>query len=210
MTGLVLSHFYVEEKDSEEKYLWIEKAIKKNLNLNKDFHIVLCGHGISPPEGIINLVNEIYWEDSILSDEIGRGHPKFCIEGFKKCLRAGCTFTLKNRAYDYIENDKLLGHRTLVTEQSSRKDEIVGDLLMYGKTDYLLDWWSKTPWDYTTNGLTNLYRKTPENFYKEALFINPKDIGWRTYEDNNNYWGLDKGYSWYGGDGFLKYDSSST
>ena len=206
MTGLVLSHFFVEEENFKDKYLWIEKAILENLKLQERFHIVLCGHGIYPPPKIVGLVQEVYWNDSVQTEEIGRGHPKFCIEGFKRCINAGCEFTLKNRAYDYIENDTLLKKNDLiVTEQSSRDDCIIGDLLMYGETSYLLDWWTKNPWDYSVNGRTNLYRNAPENFYRKAVFVEPTNIGWKTYEnDFNDYWGKDKGHIWYGGKGFLK------
>ncbi len=210
MTGLVLSHFYVEPKDTDQKYSWIKKAINKNLNLNKKFYIVLCGHGVAPPAEIKELVDEVYWEENIFPDELGRGHPKFCIEGFKRCLNAGCEFTLKNRAYDYIENIKPLQRGILITEQSCLQQQIIGDLLMYGPTQYLFDWWSNSPWNYSINGMKNLYNNLPQNFYCDLNFISAKEIGWKTYEDNSNdYWGKSKGYEWHNGKGFLKYDSNS-
>ena len=211
MTGLVLSHFYVEPEDADRKYSWIKKAINKNLSLNKKFYIVLCGHGVTPPAEIKELVNEVYWEEDIFPEELGRGHPKFCIEGFKRCLKAGCEFTLKNRAYDYIENIEPLQKSTLITEQSCLQQQIIGDLLMYGSTQYLFDWWNNSPWDYSLNGMKNLYNKLPENFYRDLNFISAEEIGWKTYEDDSNdYWGKSKGYEWYNGKGFLKDDSNST
>ena len=205
MTGLVLSHFYVHRNDADQKYLWIKKAINKNRSLNKKFYIVLCGHGIAPPPEIQEIVDEIYWEENIFPDEIGRGHPKFCIEGFKRCLKAGCEFTLKNRAYDYIENSDILSKRILITEQSSKSRCYIGDLLLYGPTSYMLDWWTNSPWDYSVNGMVNLFRNTPENFNTEVDFITIDDIGWKTFEGGvENYWGKHAGHAWYNGEGFRK------
>ena len=82
---------------------------------------------------------------------------------------------------------------------------------MYGSTQYLFDWWNNSPWDYSLNGMKNLYNKLPENFYRDLNFISAEEIGWKTYEDDSNdYWGKSKGYEWYSGKGFLKYDSNST
>ena len=88
MKGLLLTHFFVEEKDASTKYDWVEKAILKNLELNEKFYIVLSGHGVTPPKNIEALVDEIYWSEEILYEQIGRGHPNFCIEGFKLCQQA--------------------------------------------------------------------------------------------------------------------------
>tara|TARA_Y100001970_G_scaffold106577_1_gene133578 strand:+ start:3582 stop:4199 length:618 start_codon:yes stop_codon:yes gene_type:complete len=205
MKGLLLTHFFVEEKDASTKYDWVQKAILKNLELNEKFYIVLSGHGVVPPKNIEVLVDKIYWSEEILYEQIGRGHPNFCIEGFKLCQQAGCDFTLKNRAYDYIENSKVLSDRPLITEQSSKSRNYIGDLLMYGPTSYMLDWWKRSPWDYSVNGMVNLFRNTTENFINEVDFVSIEDIGWKTFEGGEeNYWGKHAGYDWYNGDGFKK------
>lgn len=91
---------------------------------------------------------------------------------------------------------------------------------MIGETNYLLDLWSCLPWDYSKNGLLNLYRNLKhkevdiDSFLKQkSLFVNPEDIGWVTLEHNwnadlksledenelNHIWGKPQGYSYYGG-----------
>ena len=53
---------------------------------------------------------------------------------------------------------------------------------MYGETNYLLNWWKAKDWNYRTNGLTNLFENMPENFKEKAVYISPKNLGWRSYE----------------------------
>tara|TARA_Y100000114_G_scaffold40536_1_gene36033 strand:- start:8388 stop:9017 length:630 start_codon:yes stop_codon:yes gene_type:complete len=201
MTGLLLSHIFVRPNE-EYKFHWVQNALKKYLDLEQDFFIVLSGHGIKPPKYITDKCNEIFWITDIKENELGRGHPYFCIKGFEICQLNNCEFTLKNRAYDYIENKDIFKHNLLVTEQTDLDKKIIGDLLMYGKTDYLLNWWNKSEWDYSTNGLSNLYEKKFDNFSDNAVFMNPQQIGWKTFEDNStDFWGKQKGYEWYGGKG---------
>ena len=107
-----------------------------------------------------------------------------------------------------------------MSEQTSLDEGIVGDLFMIGDTEYLLDWWSCLPWDYSKNGLRNLYKnlkhKEPDvdKFVNEkAEFISPPEAGWITLEHNwdretkklistdelSNAWGKPQGFGYYGG-----------
>lgn len=199
MIGLVLSHIFVRPNE-EHKFVWVANALKEYKKLDKDFHIVLCGHGVQPPQDIINEVNEVFWEEQIKEDELGRGHPYFCIKGFEMCQTAGCEYTLKNRAYDYIENSKVFNQELVITEQTDLNRQYIGDLFMYGETNYLLNWWKAKDWNYRTNGLTNLFENMPENFKEKAVYISPKNLGWRSYEFNKGYWG-ENTYEYYGGKG---------
>ena len=201
MIGLLLSHIFVRPNE-EYKFQWVQSALKKYLNLEENFFIVLSGHGIEPPKYITDNCNEVFWTTDIKENELGRGHPYFCIKGFELCKLNNCEFTLKNRAYDYIENKDIFKYDLIVSEQTDMKKNIIGDLFMYGKTDYLLDWWTKNPWDYSLNGLNNLYKNASENFSNEAVFMNPEQAGWKTFEGNSkDFWGKQMGYEWYGGKG---------
>tara|TARA_R110001592_G_scaffold324471_1_gene604115 strand:+ start:5398 stop:6018 length:621 start_codon:yes stop_codon:yes gene_type:complete len=199
--GLVLSHVFVREGE-DHKFDWIESALIKYNLLDINFFIVLCGHGISPPQKILDMVDKVFWRETIMENQLGRGHPYFSIEGFKICKEASCEMTIKNRAYDYFISKDFLNKNLIVSEQTSLKEKIIGDLFLYGQTDYLLNWWSNNPWDYSTNGLANLYRNMPEDFVDSACFLTPKELGWKTFEDDCNlYWGEHKGYQLYGGIG---------
>jgi len=199
--GLVLSHIFVRQGE-EYKFDWVESALKKYKELNINFFIVLSGHGVQPPEKLSSLVDKVFWRDSVMENQLGRGHPYFSLEGFKMCDEASCKMTLKNRAYDYVTSKDFLDNNLVVSEQTSLSCKIIGDLFLYGNTKYLLQWWSKNPWDYSVNGLTNLYRNMPDDFLKQAVFKNPEELGWKTFEDNSDcFWGHHKNYEWYGGDG---------
>lgn len=199
--GLVLSHFFVRCGE-DYKYDWIKRSINEYQKLSKDFYIVLCGHGQRPGPEISSMVDKIIWLDEIDQKQIGTGHPDLCIKGFEACLQKNIKFTLKNRAYDYIENEKIFNHNLVVSEQTNLNKKIIGDLLMFGDTKYLFDWWSRLPWDYSRDGLYNLFKnlKNLEEFKNEARFFNPKQLGWKTLEDNTNvFWGEHRNFTWYGG-----------
>lgn len=199
--GLVLSHFFVR-KDEEYKYDWIEKSIINYQKLSKDFHIVLCGHGEAPNDRIKSLVDKIIWLDEIDEKQLGTGHPHFCIKGFEYCLEKGIKLTLKNRAYDYLTKDKIFNYNLVISEQTDLNQHMIGDLLMFGETEYLLNWWKKLPWDYSKDGLRNLYKNLEnlEEFKNKVSFFSPEELGWKTLEYNTDvFWGLHKGFNWYGG-----------
>jgi hypothetical protein len=207
MTGLVLSHIFVREGEQDPKFNWTEKAIKKNRELKEDFYIVLCGHGVHPPRGITKAVDEVFWNQNIDEKQLGTGHPSLCIKGFEICISAGCKYTLKNRAYDYAENKDIFNHELLLSEQTHLQKGIIGDLFMYGETEYLLKWWSQSDWNYGPDGLHNLFEKSSamEGFVQKATYLNPEQLGWKTFEDDSNvFWGHHKGYEWHGGDGIRK------
>lgn len=199
--GLVLSHIFVRESE-DYKFDWVESAFKKYKELGIDFFTVLCGHGVKPPIELCDKFNKVFWQESIMENQLGTGHPYFSLKGFQACKEASCEMTLKNRAYDYVTSRDFFDKKLVVSEQTSLKAKIIGDLFLYAETNYLLDWWGKNPWDYSVNGLTNLYRNMPDDFPQKAVYFNPKDLGWKTFEDNCDcYWGHHKNYEWYGGDG---------
>ena len=89
--GLVLSHVFVR-KNEEHKWAWIEHSIDRHRNLH-DFFIILSGHGEPVPKHIIDKLDGLYWLQDIKEEEIGQGHPHFCIRGYEICLKNNCKFT---------------------------------------------------------------------------------------------------------------------
>jgi len=214
--GLVFSHVFVR---GEEKYKFdmIEYCAQKMREFD-DFFIVLSGHGDKPPENFADVFDEIYWEDAIKTNEIGRGHPYFCRKGFEICQQNGLSKTLKLRAFDYIKNKELFellkNSESLATfsEQTSIEKEFLGDLFMFGETSFLVDLWSTLKWDYSKSGLINLYysmlHMNPD-FKENTSFVSPQDIGWHTAEGlwdithkktkGEVLWGQLPGFGYYGG-----------
>ena len=226
--GLVFSHLHVSD-GQEYKFDILNENIKYFKDFSSNFFIVVCGHGVPLPEDIIHKIDEYYWENSIDHQEIGRGHPKFCIKGYNIMIDNKIEKTVKLRASDLIQNKELFyelleKENLVITEQTSTKKRMIGDLLMFGDTKKALELWSAQPWDYSKSGLYNLY----DNLEKIALeqnidskkylkdnftYVSPQDIKWYTYENNwdienkkqskefsdKNLWGAIPGYRYYGG-----------
>ena len=199
--GLVLSHVFVREGE-DFKWKWIEHSIDKHRELYNNFYIILSGHGELPPQHIQDKVDVCYWEKRIREQDIGQGHPHFCLMGYQACSAAGCEYTLKNRAFDWLEHDELMLINCELVFCSNNTDfsrNWLGDLLIFGNTEEMLDLWSCLPWDYNlTDGLENLYRnmnhKWDELWLKNnAVFLSSREMGWMTMNDcrgnGPKYWG---------------------
>lgn len=198
--GLVLSHVFVRNGE-HNKWDWINHSISMHKNLYDNFFIVLSGHGESIPNSIKQQIDTYYWQSEIQEKEIGYGHPTFCIVGYEECIKNGCEYTLKNRAFDWIENDIISTHnRTFCSTNTNFAQKQLGDLFMFGKTNEMLALWKRLPWNYNlTDGLENLYRNMlhlwgTKKFLDETTFFNSYDLGWKTMWDfkgnGPKYWGV--------------------
>ena len=104
---------------------------------------------------------------------------------------------MKLRAEDLIENKEVLqslkreigSYRMIISEQTSLEDGIIGDLFMFGETDFMHGVWTAAPWNYNWNGLKNLYNNFTlvnstndvHGFIKKScLFKSPVDLEWVT------------------------------
>ena len=199
--GLVLSHLHVRNNEMY-KFDMLEYVIDTFRSFEKDFFIVVSGHGCEIPDNIKGKIQQTYWETDIDDNEIGRGHPKFCIEGYNILLQNGIQTSLKLRACDIIVNEKLLYNlletqQLVVTEQTCLSKRMIGDLLMLGNTQKMLELWSTHPWDYGKSGLYNLFDNaerlaskeglsSKEYLKQKAFYLTPDNIQWYTLETNWN------------------------
>ena len=195
--GLVLSHVFVRENE-DHKWQWIEHSIDRHKNLH-NFYIILSGHGEEVPKHISDKVDSLYWLPNIREKDIGQGHPHFCIRGYEECLKNNCKFTLKNRAFDWLEHDNILNHDLVFcsTHGDMGKGELQ-DLLMFGETKSLLELWSCLDWDYSLiDGRANLFRNMKHLWNEDQInkieFFDSERIGWKTMNDfrgsGPKYWG---------------------
>ncbi len=225
--GLLFSHLHVRENELY-KFNMLKYSIEHFKSFDSDFYIVVSGHGINPPDFITEQIDNMYWESEIDTNEIGVGHPKFCIKGYELLLHQGISKCMKLRGSDLItKEDKLLSalktSKVTLTEQTSFDRGMIGDLLMIGTTTMVHDLWTKNSWNYKKSGLYNLFdnaRSLCENHFDlhEQLknkynFLSPHEIGWMTLENNWNdqelniiepfsqkhLWGHMQGYGYYGG-----------
>lgn len=223
---VVFSHFFVE-KGQEYKFDIFEYVVDYYNNL--DAYIIFSAHGeVDIPAGLSDKIDAIYWEKNIDRSEIGCGHPKFCIEAFDMARKKGFENVLKMRAEDMLLNNdqfsfllsSLNSKKMIISEQTNLTNKKVGDLFMFGQTEYIYRLWTANKWNYSRDGLYNLYNNfsnisensIPNAYIKEkCLYLTPQDISWVTVTDAWNlksknvnvlescYWGKKKGFVYYGG-----------
>tara|TARA_Y100000592_G_scaffold96629_1_gene165459 strand:- start:1261 stop:1956 length:696 start_codon:yes stop_codon:yes gene_type:complete len=225
--GLLLSHIHVKQNEMY-KFDMLEQVLSNFRDFDKEFFIVVSGHGYKIPSSIQKNIQQLYWEKTIDNNEIGRGHPKFCIEGYKILLQNDIHTSIKMRACDVIGNEQLLHklleeQKLILTEQTCFQKRMIGDLLMLGNTQRMFELWTEHPWDYNKSGLYNLFdnaerlankqNKTIREYLRnEAYYVHPNEIQWYTLENNWNnekkctneefsdkhLWGANR-YPYYGG-----------
>lgn len=226
--GLVFSHIHVREHE-RYKFDILEYCINFFKNSNHNFFYVVTGHGVEMPTSIKEKVDKFYWESSIDDNEIGRGHPKFCIRAYDLLVENNIEICIKLRASDIVlEIDKIISalstRKILLSEQTSIERRMIGDLFMAGPTSAVRDLWTENTWDYSKSGLYNLFDNTSliakkdnltihDFFKKNCVFFSPYDINWVTLDNNwdvflkkpnneldsSDIWGVKQGYQHYGG-----------
>lgn len=226
--GLIFSHLHIANNETH-KFDILQTNIEYFREFLSNFFIVVSGHGMPLPERIMNKIDGHYWENTIDQEEIGRGHPKFCLKAYNIMIDNNIEKTLKLRASDFIGNkqvfcDMLQQEKLVITEQTSMQRRMLGDLLMFGSTKQALDLWGAQPWDYSKSGLYNLFDNaeilatsnnmtTQEYLQKNSTYVTPERIKWYTYENNwdlmrkkpkeefstKHLWGNIPGYPYYGG-----------
>ena len=76
-------------------------------------------------------------------------------------IEKGIEKTLKMRAYDYLDTNIIDtnydNNKILISEQYSKKLQYIGDLFLFGDTKKIHNLWTSLNWDYSKNGLNNLY-----------------------------------------------------
>ena len=201
--GIIYSHIHVRENETE-KFDMLRFSVDYLKSKQSDLFIVLCGHGIEPPDFIKSCIDKIYWQNDIDTNEIGRGHPKFCINGYRILLENNINKSLKLRFCDIVDNITLVrnlldndSNRLVVTEQTCLSRGMIGDLLIFGDTKTIFDIWRYNPWDYSKSGLYNLYdnlkdyssnesKNIKEFLELNASFVTPENVGWYTLENKWN------------------------
>jgi hypothetical protein len=225
--GLVFSHLHVRDNEMY-KFDILNEVVDTFRNYKKDFFIVVSSHGCRVPNCILDKVDDMYWEASIDGNEIGRGHPKFCVKGYELLIQNGISKSLKLRGCDLIGNESYLydlleTQDLIITEQTCLQKRMIGDLLMMGNTQTMLDLWSINPWNYDKSGLYNLFDNAEclaqkqgievEQYLKQnAFYLKPEEIQWYDTEknwdrknncfksefDSSHLWGFGQ-YPYYGG-----------
>jgi hypothetical protein len=223
---VILSHFYVE-KQEKHKFNILGHVVDYYKNLNA--YIIFSSHGETEiPHKLQDKIDAIYWEQAIDRNELGRGHPKFCIKAFEMARERNFKKALKIRAEDILldthQHKNLLSFlgdkKMILSEQTSFKDERIGDLFMFGEVSFMHELWTVLPWIYSRDGLYNLYKNftklsaknVPASYIENnCAFKSPQELSWVTVTDawadgkvdmqklESCFWGRKKGFVYYGG-----------
>ena len=215
---VILSHFYVERQEVH-KFNILDHVIDYYNNLGA--YIIFSSHGeIEIPHKIQDKIDAIYWEQTIDRNELGRGHPKFCIRAMAMAKERGFKDILFNDNQHADLLSLITDKKMIISEQTNLASEKVGDLFMFGETDYIYKLWTTNKWNYSRDGLYNLYQNfntlspdaSARSYIKEhCLYLTPQDINWVTVTDawkegkidahslRSCFWGKKKGFVYYGG-----------
>jgi hypothetical protein len=190
---IILSHFFIghdrlhywDNLSNSDKSDILDFSILDCKRRMPDVPIILSCHGDRPM--IHSSADFVIWEDFIPS-ELGRGHPILVKKALEKAKSLGFANILKMRAdsicdlddpFDFCQNilDKE-ETKCLVTAQTIPNIQI-GDLFMYGNIDFLLSIWKPELWNYSHNGMINLYNIFEGDFYKSFSYRDVETLKWR-------------------------------
>ena len=209
---LLLTHIHIYENEHFKLDI-LEYALKWYRKNNPKYHIILSGHGMRPNSSVEELCNSFIWSDTVIDNEVGRGHPIIVQRGIDKAISLGFKYIFKSRADSiFITRNlptycsKILSAENkelLVSYGTCSSNKWVGDLVTYCSAELLNKIWISDEWDYSTNGLANLGRGLEKVFPNNAnswieylrnnvVYKDPSTLTWidllGTHPHNQNRW----------------------
>jgi len=173
---------------------------------NPNSFIILTGHGIKPPEEVLNIADDYFWSENIIEGEINKGHPRLVTIGLKKAKDLGFNYVCKTRLDSIIMIPEILDYCHNILCKSGKKwinthyytfNYLLMDLFNYGETDLLMKLYDPNKWtvNWDKSGLGpvaknyldyfNFELKLPfdENYWESCVLkythiITPKDLKW--------------------------------
>ena len=153
--ALLLTHVALENHNKYNIAL-IDFSLRHYRKYNPNTYIILTGHGNSIPENILKLADWYYWNDGIIENELGKGHPYLSTIGLKKAKEMGFKYVCKTRADsinmmpDIVEfcHQKLLNSKKDLLNIGYDKDRYyMMDLFIYSNVDILISLFNKDNWN---------------------------------------------------------------
>ena len=198
-TCLLLSHVFIRP-DETYKLDQINFSVKHFRKYNPNAYIILTGHGLVPYEAL-SYCDHTYWSEEIKEIDINVGHPHLVNAGLNHAINKGFFYVCKSRADGihliddllYYSHDLLKDKKLVVTQQTKFEPMHMGDLFMYGETDFLKNCWNVKDWYPTDTGLTSLANNFLKSCYQddwvEALrnncsFVDIYNLKWIDFRAN--------------------------
>lgn len=202
---ILLSHVFIDKLSLEykAKLKQVEFSIRHFRTNNPNSYIILTGHGYIPKK-FYKLCDYVYWEKNIDKNEVGKGHPRFVNIGLDHAIKMKFKYILKSRADSIflIPNffnwciDKLGNKKYLVTQQSFNNNSRLGDLFVFGETEFFKKCWKLENWYNYESGLephavnfienTNS-RSLVEAINKDAVYLNIYTLKWICFNGKGNW-----------------------
>lgn len=153
---ILLSHVFIEPWEFDKRKI-VEFSVKHWREMNPGSYIIVAGHGMRPDLG--KFADEVIWDTEINREELGNGHARLVSRGLICAQKKGFSRVLKSRLDSiHLIRDifgkarKLTGpQKLLVSQQTSLQRPKIGDLFLFGETEYLLNIFDPDFW-YPTNG----------------------------------------------------------
>ena len=210
---ILITHQFIR-KGQEYKIGIFRFVLEYYRKYNPNSFIILTGHGIKPPEKVLNIADYYYWSENIIENEINKGHPRLVTIGLQKAKELGYKYVCKTRLdsiimipeiSDYCHNILSKSEKKMINTHYYTFNYLLMDLFNYGETDLLIklydpDKWN-VEWDKSGVGPVaknyldyfNFELKLPfdKNYWENCVLkythiITPKDLKWIDLRKNHH------------------------
>jgi hypothetical protein len=186
--GCIVTQIHIPPHDPQGNLSAEDKKNIVHLNVshlrqkNPNAHIILVGHGESPNQETVKIVDDFIWEDLHEIDGGGTviGMPaqyKSVYKGIKKAKELGFSRCLKTRGDSLIGRDNIIEYceeilnseqkMILLTQQTGYTLYKFGDCFMYGDIDLLMSIWNEENEPFHADGLKHTGASFVKHFSKK-------------------------------------------
>jgi hypothetical protein len=158
----------------------LEVSVEYCRLLNPNSYIILSGMGDSPTKKTLDMCDNISWDENI-SEAAGNGFPKMITRGLQHAKDEGFERVFKFRGDAIILQENVNDvcnavlqkeeKELLITQETTRDDYWIGDMVLHGDVDFLLKIFNPDTWTHNCSGNyalgQNFIQTTGYNFVTE-------------------------------------------
>lgn len=152
---LLITHQFIKNNSEKWKYDIFDFCINYYRENNPDTYIILTGHGLKPRKSTLEKVDWVYWQESIIKSDIGKGHPMLTTIGLQHAKEKGFEYVCKTRLdtinlikniVEFCDNKLKLSKKLILNIYAYDDRYQLMDLFIYSKTDVLLKLFNPNKW----------------------------------------------------------------
>lgn len=163
---ILLTHVFIDQDVNPYDAAWyngpniqqtkIEQsnfAVEHCRKNNPDAYIMVTGHGVRPDK-LDEYCDYVYWQDELIHQDIGRGHPNLVNVGLDHAEEMGFSHVMKTRLdgvhlkeniFDWCYNE--LGDKLYLTTQATSRTQLcLNDLFNFGSIETMKKCWNMDNW----------------------------------------------------------------